>query len=60
MVHYWLRKEVGLLCTNDSRRRLGKKKEAEGQMMERQADRSDCGGEKESRKMYGSGRGVSH
>lgn len=29
------RTERSLLCSNDGRRRLGRKKEAEGQMMER-------------------------
>lgn len=31
----WSRTERGLLCSNDGRRRLGGKEEAEGQMMER-------------------------
>lgn len=31
----WSRIERGLLCSNDGRRRLGRKEEAEGQMMER-------------------------
>lgn len=31
----WSRTERGLLCSNDGRRRLGRKEEAEGQMMER-------------------------
>lgn len=33
--HAWSRTERELLCSNDGRRRLGKKEEAEGQMMER-------------------------
>lgn len=31
----WSRTKRGLLCSNDGRRRLGRKEEAEGQMMER-------------------------
>lgn len=31
----WSRTERGLLCSNDGKRRLGKKWEAEGQMTER-------------------------
>ncbi len=31
----WSRTERSLLCSNDGRRRLGRKEETEGQMMER-------------------------
>lgn len=43
-------KKRGLLYFNDGNRRLGGEKEAEGQMMERQADTSDCSGEKREQK----------
>lgn len=33
--HGRCRTEMGLLCSNDGRSRLGRKEEAEGQMMER-------------------------
>lgn len=50
----WSRGEPGLLCSNDGMRRLGKKYETEGQVMERKRRQRWC----KKGKMYGSDRGV--